>query len=839
MSGKFYTSVDVVGSTVLVREVVDGVRSNRKDKWKPTVFISSQNPTEYKSLYGANVRKFKPESIKECREFVKKYENTSGIEIFGQLNYSLQYMSEYDLQGDHSIKDFLCYSLDIECMAPLAGGFPKPEYAMGEINLITVQNINTKQCYTFGTLKKPADCTYTNYTECIDEHNLLRLFLQFWEQNIPDIITGWNIEGFDIPYLINRITKILGEDAARKLSPWGVVECNNVDVEDDKGNITTEIKFKVLGVQMLDYSPLMKKFIPGGRESWTLGSVAQEVIGETKRENPGETFEEFYTLYPDMFISYNVQDSVLVTKLDDKLNLLSQAITMAYFARVNFSEVYSPVKMWDNIMHNKLIAENIVIPQRKNSGFSGKSIEGAYVMAPTPGMYEDVGSIDATSLYPSLMRQMNLSPETFVGMIDSTVEMCLEGVYANTDENYAMGANGALFDKSKEGIIPRLITEYMALRKTTKSEMLKLEQDVENFKKNGQKEEAAKLGNKISSLNNLQNAIKILMNSLYGAMANKGFRFFNPDIAESITLTGQLYLRKIEQDIDAILVNLFKLPKTKLMIYADTDSVYFCLKAIIDKYAPDATPEQKITLIEKLTKEKIVPCVNKVTEAVSKSMNAYKHTIVFKPEIAADKALWLGKKMYVCRVHSSEGVRYAAPKFKTMGISLVRSTTPKVVQKSLRNALDTIFTKTEKDVQKFIEETKTDFMKNTVESIARPTGVNGLDKWGSTISIYQPKTPIHVRAALLHNGALKKFKLENKYEPIGEGDKMKYVYLKVPNPIRENVIGWSADGKLPHEFGLEKYIDWDLQFEKTFLDSIKKIIEPIGWHTEHQATLWD
>jgi len=583
---------------------------------------------------------------------------------------------------------------------------------------------------------------------------------------------------------------------------------------------------------------LRKKFTIEGRGLRALGGVAAEELCETERPNPGRTFEGFSTNYPDLFVDYNVQDVKLVTKMDDKMQLWQMALTIAYMARVNYEDVYSPVKLWDNIIHNILLAEDVVVPQRKHTGFSDDfDIMGAYVKDPRVGLYYDVGSIDATSLYPSLMLTLNLSPETYLGKVYSTVEKCLDGEFVNTDPDVAMGANGTLFSRSKLGIIPRLIVDYMSRRKSTKKEMLGAEQQAEDFKKAGDYKSAEELKNKIASLNNLQMAIKILMNSLYGAMANKGFRFFNSDVAEAITSTGQLYLRSIEKHIDADLCSQFGISLTQLMVYADTDSVYFTLKKIIDKYSPNATEEQRIKLIERLTVDKVVPAVNKITESISKSINAYSHKIIFKNEIAADKVIWLGKKMYVCRVHSSEGVRYAKPKYKTMGIALVRSSTPKVVQDSLRNSLDIIFTKGEAETQKYIRQMREDFSKYQPEDVAFPRGVSDVAKYSSSSSVYRSGTPINARAALLHNHLIDKMQLNNVYEKIKDGDKIRFIYLRSPNPIHENVIGWSADGKLPEEFGLERYIDWETQFEKTFKDAIENIIEPIGWSSEPRSTL--
>lgn len=831
-----YTDASVYGSNILLREIRDGIHSNIKVPFQPTLFLKAEDG-DYTGLYGEKLKSINPGSIRDCKDFVDQYKGVSGFEIFGQLNYSLNYLNTYHVQ-DWKYSLVRAFSIDIETKQPEEGGFPKPENAAGVINAITIQNLHTEQCFTWGLGPTPPKAhTYTKYTECKSEEFLLRNFVDVWEQFSPELCTGWNSNTFDFPYLINRIRKICGEETVRRLSPWKIVTSNTREYQ---GKLENE--FNIVGVQCLDYLDLMKKFTYGGRESWKLDAVAQEELGEEKLKNPAETFEEFYTNHFDIFIEYNVHDNRLVTKLDKKMKLIELAMTIAYKAKINFSDVYSPVKIWDAIIANRLMEDKVVVPQRKSTGGNAFGIEGAYVKTPQPGFYNLVSSLDATSLYPSLMLTLNISPETFLGMVDSTVDKCLSGQYENDNPNIAMGANGAIFDKTKQGIIPKLIIEYMAGRKAAKKQMLGKEQEREDFKKSG--EDYSALDSEISALNNLQMAYKILMNSLYGGMANAGFRFFNSDMAESITTTGQLYLRSIEQGIDKLIDKEFKMiGNNSYMVYADTDSVYFTLEKIINRYAPKASDEQKLIMLEKLTADKLVPLVNQITDSVSKSINAYQNAITFKQEIAADKAIWIGKKNYVCRVHSSEGVRYAKPKYKTMGIALVRSSTPKLVQDDLRDSLEIIFNGGEKATQQFIQKVKSKFMTYPATGVARPSSANNIENFSSPRSIYKSgadgTTPIHIRGSLLYNHHIKEMDLTSKYDFIRDGDKVKYIYLSRPNPIRENVIAWPGDIDLPKELGLDKYIDWDLQFEKTFQDAIKNLIEPIGWSVEEQSSLED
>lgn len=483
---RFYTNITKSSNTMLVREIVDGIPSLRRDMWQPTYYIKDINAdSEYVTLYGDKVKSIKPGNMFESREWCKQYANISGFDIFGQQNEILQYANEYDSHG-WDLNLIKVYSLDIEVGSPPArpdgsgGGFPDPKFALGEIQLITIQDIHTKRCYTWGTKKYVPTGKHnvtTSYTECIDEKNLLKLFLTFWQQSCPDIITGWHVDGFDVPYLINRIQSVLGNEFAKKLSPW-----NQVDFKLRNYKGAEEIEYNITGVSVLDMMLLMKKFTTNARESWALGAVAQEELGITKLENPAESFYAFYSDHFSLFVEYNIVDSMLVTQLEEKLKLISLALTIAYEAKINYNDVFSPVKTWDAILHNELLAKNVVSPQRQSSGVNAFSIEGAYVKTPVPGMYKNVVAFDFLSMYPSIMIALNLSPETYLGQCDSTVDLCLSGVIPNTDPNITMGANGSLFGKKKLGIIPAVIKTYMKKRRDAKNEMLGIEQQIEAIK---------------------------------------------------------------------------------------------------------------------------------------------------------------------------------------------------------------------------------------------------------------------------------------------------------------------------------------------------------------------
>lgn len=824
-SNRFYTSISAYGNRVFVREMVDGIENRRIDHWGPTLYRKCrQNEQDVTSLFGDSAKKVEFESISDAKDFLEKYKDVDGIEIFGQQNWVLQYIHQYQL-GEPVFSQVSVCSIDIETRVPETG-FPEPAKAEAEVVLITC-TFKGQKPVTFGA--KPYSGNDTIYTECGDEQTLFRNFLDWWELNTPAILTGWHINGFDIPYLAVRIKKILGDKSVARLSPWKIVNVKPSRLDN------TKIDVAILGVEILDYLDLMKKYTYGNRPSWKLGAVAAEEIGHTKLDHSEyPNFNDFMDNDWDKFVRYNVVDAALVLAIDDKMKMIDLAMTNAFIAKINFQDVYSPVKTWDAILHNALMDRGIVVPQRKATGYKGgDKIEGAYVKQPIPGFYHCVGSVDATSLYPSLMTTLNISPETYVGMTGSSVDLCLNGVWPDTQGDVAVGANGAMFTKTKRGIIPDMIDFFMTMRKTAKNEMLKLKSEYEKTKNPA-------LTPKIAALDNKQMAAKILMNSLYGAIANNGFRFFNPDVAEAITTTGQLYLRCIDKKLPDMMVDAFKIPKKDYVIYADTDSLYLSLETIIDKYLPGESDVKKIIkAIEMTVQKKIQPLIKIVTDEVSAKINVYQNNITFKLEIAADKAIFCAKKKYACRVHSSEGVTYANPELKVMGLEMVRSSTPMYVRDQLKKAFDIIFTQTEQDVQSFIEEIRQEYTRLAPEDIARISGVNNLEKNIDSRTIYNKdlSVPIHVRAALLYNHLVNKHGLQSTYHLLKEGEKLKYVYLKMPNTLKENVIAWPVDDELPKEFGLHKYVDYDMQFDKTFLASIEIILDAIKWSPVEISTL--
>ena len=825
---KFYTSAIKYGNKILFRYVNNGQSYKSRVPFEPTLYFPSKDntPTQFKSLDGKNLTPAKFLDMKEAQEFEEKYKDVENFKIYGQTQYIYQFLAEEypgEVKWD---KDLIkVFSIDIETTTE--NGFPDLKTANEEILLITVKDNSHKKLVTFTSRPFTTDRTDVRVEYSRDEQQMLKNFLYFWKDNCPDVVTGWNIEGFDIPYLVNRIKRILGEEWVNKLSPWEIVRDKKIRVNADK----TVDSYAFVGISILDYLALYKKFTYTNQESYRLDYIAQVELGEKKLENPEDNFKDFYTKHWDMFVRYNIHDVELVDKLEDKMKLIELAFTLAYSSKINFEDVYSPVRMWDVIIYNYLRDKNIVIPLQKDS-VKSESFEGAYVKDPLIGPHKWVASFDLNSLYPHLIMQYNMSPETLTEIRqDVNVEMLLNGEFKNQEciKGLAMAANGWCYRTDIKGFLPELMEEMYANRSKFKKQMLKAEQEYQDDKSK------TDLLKDISKLNNLQMAMKIALNSAYGAVGNRYFRYYDLRIAEGITTSGQLSIRWMANKLNAFMNKTLKTEGKDYVIAIDTDSIYLSLENLVETVCAGKTDEEKIKFMDKVCDDVIQPVIDSGYQELATYMNAYAQKMQMKREVLADKGIWVAKKRYVLNVHNSEGVQYAEPKIKVMGLEMVKSSTPAIVRQKLKDALKVILYKQESDLQDFVKEFKEEFSSLPIEEIAFPRSISDLKTYTDKSTIYGPKTPIHVRGALLYNHYIKQKGLDKKYQMIGNGDKIKFIYLMKRNPMNENVISFSAE--FPKELGLEQYIDYDLQFEKTFTDAINIVIRPLGWNSERQASL--
>jgi len=825
---RFYTNVQMVGDHFLVRGYENGRHFATREKFYPTLFVPSKRKTKYKTLGGEYVESIEPGSVRDCREFIKKYDGVENFKIYGNDRYIYQYISEKYPEEEikFDVSQIKITTIDIEVKSE--NGFPDVESAAEEILLITLQDYNTKQIRTWGLgpfNNKQDNVIYKSFRT---EYELLSDFINWWmiENNTPEVITGWNSELYDIPYLCRRLDRILGEKLMRRMSPWGLVTEREIHIMGRKN-----IAYDIGGVTQLDYLNLYKKFTYKAQESYRLDYIASVELGQKKLDHSEfDTFKDFYTKGWQKFVEYNIIDVELVDRMEDKMKLIELAIVMAYDAKANYADVFSQVRMWDTIIYNYLKKKNIVIPPKERSDKDAK-YAGAYVKEPIPGKYDWVVSFDLNSLYPHLIMQYNISPETLreTRHPSASVEGLLNQEIV-IDGEYAVCANGAQYRKDVRGFLPELMEKIYKDRTIYKKKMLQAKQEYEKNPSNA-------LTKEIARCNNIQMARKIQLNSAYGAIGNQYFRYYKLANAEAITLSGQVSIRWIENRMNAHINKILKTEGEDYVIASDTDSIYLNLGPLVEAVykGREKTNEGVVTFLNKICEMEFEPYIESAYEKLASYVNAYEQKMVMARENIADRGIWTAKKRYILNVWDSEGVRYEEPKLKMMGIEAVKSSTPAPCRSMIKDALKLIMSGTEDDVIDFIDKCRKDFKALPPEDIAFPRTANNLQKYKAYSTIYAKGTPIHIRGALLFNHYVKQKKLTNKYSLIGNGEKVKFLYLKKPNIIQENIVSFIQD--FPKELGLDKYIDYDLQFEKSFVEPLKAILDAIGWNVEKTVTL--
>ena len=826
---RFYTNVQMVGDQILIRGYEDGKRYSNREIYKPTMFVSSKRETKYKTLTGDYVEPIKPGTIKETREFISKYDGVDGFKLYGFERFIYQFISDNypEDQIEFDISKIKLVTIDIETKSE--NGFPDVESASEEILLVTIQDYTTKEIITWGTRPFNNTHDHVDYRLCTDENHLLNSFIQWWIENTPDVVTGWNCEFFDIPYITGRLNRVLGSKLMKRLSPWGLVTQSDIVVRGRKNFIVD-----IGGVSVLDYMRLYK-WSPGtpNQESFRLDYIAQQELGQQKLDHSEfDTFKDFYTNGWQKFVEYNIIDVELVDRMEDKLKLIELALTMAYDAKVNYQDIFFQVRLWDCIIYNELKKRNIAIPQKVGSKKDEK-YAGAYVKEPIPGKYDWVVSFDLNSLYPHLIMQYNISPETLINQRhpSATVDRILEEeINFELYKDNAICANGAMYRKDKRGFLPELMQKYYDERVIYKNRMIKA-------KKAYEKTPSKSLEKEIARCNNIQMAKKISLNSAYGAIGNQYFRYYKLENAEAITLSGQVSIRWIENKMNQKINHILKTEDVDYVIASDTDSIYLNLGPLVEVIYKERekTTESIVGFLNKICEMEFEKYIESSYEALASYVNAYDQKMIMKRENIADRGIWTAKKRYILNVWDSEGVRYNEPKLKIMGIEAVKSSTPAPCRKAIKDALSVMMSGTEDEMIDFISQFRKTFKSLPPEEISFPRTVSDVVKYRGRNAIYEKGTPIHARGSLLFNHHIKRLKLEGKYSLIGNGEKVKFCYLRSPNPIHENVMSFIQD--FPREIGLEKYVDYDLQFEKSFLDPLKIILDVIQWNVEKTTTL--
>ena len=834
---EFYTNISRFGNSLLYRGYKDGKRVQTKIPYSPTLFVPVEKATKFRSLDGGYVEPIKLETMREAKEFIERYKDVSNFAVHGNTNYIAQFITEKfpgEIKFDASVINIT--TIDIEVQSD--EGFPEPEEAKYPITAIGIKNTIDNTFYIWGTgdydvSKSIMKDNRVVYEKCRDEHELLIKFIAHWASpsHMPDVVTGWNIRNFDIPYIINRASRILHEDTIKKLSPWNRIEERLVTMQKKQVQM-----YEIIGVSQLDWMDLFKKFgyTFGPQENYRLDTIANTVLGEHKLDYDG-TLHSLYTTDHQKFIDYNIRDVDLVDRMEDKAGLIVLCFTMAYRAGVNYNDTFGTTGIWDTLIYRYLTEQNIAVPPNKES--FKEAYEGGYVKDPQCGVHDWVASFDVNSLYPNIIVQWNMSPETIMfGRHDHRVspDSILEG-YIPEKTEFGVCGSGQMFSNQKQGFMPKIIEEMYNERVTVKQMMLASKRELE-IADPANKQEIYRIERDIARYENQQNSVKILLNSLYGALGNKYFRYFTMEIAEGITLSGQMLIRWGEKAVNDYINAALKNSKRKDYVIAiDTDSLYVSMNDIVK--TTGLTDKTKIVdFVDKLCNKALEPLFVKSFAQVADMMNVFKPRIDMKREAIVDRAIWTAKKRYILNVLDNEGVRYAKPKLKIMGIEAIKSSTPSSCRTAFKELFQVLINGTEIETQAFIRNYRTQFDSLSPEEKAFPRGVSSVKEHQSKDTIYKKGTPMNSRAAILYNYMLDKQGLKT-YTPIRNGDKIKYIYLYPNNPLKENIIGFVD--VLPAEFKLHKFIDNDTQFDKAFLEPAKLILDAIGWNAEPVATLED
>jgi DNA polymerase elongation subunit (family B) len=834
----FYTSVEKVGNNILYCGYDDdGNVVKYKEYYKPTLYVTNNNNSDspWKTISGESVLELSFDNMKDSHEFMKKYENVDSFNVYGMSNYISQYINDkHDGTIEFDTELINVTNIDIEVDSD--DGFPDPTQAKFPITAITVKD-NSNIYYVFGfgeySVKDSIhDHLDIEYIKCDDEGDLLRKFIKFLSSNghVPDVITGWNIKFFDIPYIVNRSIRLFSDSFMKKISPWNMVS-QRTTLKMGKEHPY----YVIYGIQQIDYIDLYRKFTYKNLESYRLDHVAYVELGDRKLQYHEYTdLHDLYTNNFQLYIDYNIKDVEIVDRLDVKLQLMDLCFNIAYKGGVNYETAFGTTVIWDSLIYRLLSLQKMVPPPKKENIKS--TFAGGYVKTPFIGKHEWVVSFDLNSLYPMLLQQYNMSPETILPLITSgvNVDSCLSRMdfdrqYSSTEST--MAANGTHYKTDILGVIPSVIDKLYSERSIIKKNMIKLKKQREGV-------QHGELDNQISSLHNQQLAIKIMMNSLYGALGNPYFRYYDLRVAEGVTLSGQLSIKWAEKYMNEYLNKIMGMGSEDYVIAIDTDSLYVDFKPLVTKLGLDASNKNKVVdVLDKICSDKFEPMLESAYKDLYNYMYGYENKMVMSREVIADAGIWTAKKRYILNVYDDEGVRYTTPKLKMMGIEAVRSSTPECCRDKIKESLKIILSNTNDDLIEFINEFKEQFKKMNVVDISFPRGINTINKYYNSRDVYIKGTPIHVKGALFYNHLLKELGLVGKYQKIKSGDKIKFCYLFEPNPIHNNTI--SMLDVLPPEFNLDMYINYELQFIKTFLDPIKTITDAIGWSVERRNVLDD
>lgn len=808
--------------------------------YKPYLFIESNNNADIKSIFNTNLKKINFKTQYDRNEYIKRgvtrvFENTPPIQ---------QYLIDSYWEKNEE-KDFInnplkvCF-LDIETYSP--NEFPVPEDAKHVINVITVYDSLHNHFYTWGLKDYNKKQENFTYVKCNGEAELLKKFISYIEHDHPDILSGWNSEFFDIPYIINRIKNILGEEEAQKLSP--VMKLYPRSIRGKFGKEQT--RWHIEGMSVIDYLDVYKRFCMVQRESYKLDNIAEIELGERKVDYGDTNLSSLADENWEMFVDYNVQDVRLLVMLEDKLRYLELLRMLAYTGLTTFEAAMGSLSVITGATAIRARYRNQRIPTFIRDDTDKGKNPGAYVSEPQQGFQEHIVSFDANSLYPNTMISLNLSPETKMGKIedinDEEDKLIFRHVNGNTytltkekfnklivKENLAVSKSMVLFSQTRKGIIPEIVDRYYTQRVEIKDELKKLKKKLLMLQKNTAEYKSTKL--EINRLNIKQHTIKIFINTIYGYFGNKHAPIGDDDLASSITLTGQAVIKQCNDLAREFIKN--KIGQDNLsdpVIYNDTDSVYITLKELVTKNNIKVLDSKNEITKEyhSIVKELESYLNQKIKVWGKEALNSSDSRFVFKREAIADVGLFLQKKRYILHLLDEEDI--ACNKFKYTGVEVVRTTMPKSVKPLVKKIIETMLTtKNQAQTNYVLNEAYDKFKALPLEEISFVSGIKNYEKYAAQCEDFKvvKGMPNHVKAAYFYNVLCKKHKIDKKYEAISSGDKIRFFYVRKPNPY--GLTSMAFKYYYPKEFAVIFEPDYELMFNKIVFSGIERLYESVNW----------
>lgn len=831
----------------------EGKRVIRDFKYKPYFYSETANKSEYKSIFDNALKKHEFENDFDRRKYIQ----TCGTDrIYGNLPPEHQFL--IDAYWEHCKKDgfsqfpLSIYYVDIEVYSP--NEFPDEWEAKHPINVITIYNSIKNEFRIFSLkrgfdprnlsdenkkrLKEIGDVAKFKITHHATEKNLLQALVDYWTIDYPDIVSGWNLP-FDIPYIINRIKTKFDEKTARRFSPVGNIR----EITGKKkigAQFTVDVKsYDIAGVTILDYQDVYMKFNLKPVPNRKLDTILQIELGRGKVEYESSNLAKLADEDWDLFVFYNIEDVNGLKLLEEKLKFLQTARNISYMGLTSLGKSLDTLPNITGYCYINALEEGKIIPTFNKDQNDWKKFDGAYVKEPIPNIYEHIVSFDLNSLYPMTIITLNISPETKFGRvirINSDRVIIEDNVGKQTtlsEEKYqkllktanlAVSKSGVLFTQNKRGIFPKLVEEVYSKRVQVKSDITKLKEDGYDKHKN-----------EIQRLDAYQNALKVVINSLYGYCGNRYSPMSDIDMAESVTHTCQNVIKKSNDILEDIGIELTQVSNIHRVTYNDTDSNYFSICDILEKhkisfYTNEGLVNPKVVKLCGIIKDKLNERIKKWGET---ELNSKDCRFEFKMEAIADKAFFIAKKNYALHILNDEGfdVTDEKKRWKYKGIKLVSASMPPKVKPLVEKVLHKIIlTKNKDDANKLYIDSFEKFQELSIDDIALIKSLNKLDEYVDECDGWRVAKGMqaHYRGGYYYNKLIDDLGLGANYEKIKQSDKVKFVYLNPNNKYGLNVISYID--RYPKEFEEIFEVDMELMFEKCIKDTVDQFYSALGWN---------